>query len=277
MTEPSHPDTDLELASAYLDGETTEVESAAVEADPRLLALADDLGAVRARMPPGPAPSGLVDRQVAAALGASGASEGQATVLPLDRGRAAVPWYQRVPVAAVAAAVVVVALLGAVALRGPTGDDEETAADSGATTMEAATEDASELDATAGQGDDDAMSPAIGAERLQFTDLDALASHVEGLLAGDDSAAQPEAGPAAGGSGSVARDGMGDSSGEPEAPGCDPVALAVSDTSSVTAVVAAVVGGRDVTAVVVEDDGRRLVVVDDATCDVIDERPLPPG
>ena len=272
MTEPSHPDADLELASAHVDGETTDAESAAVEADPALLALVDELGAVRTRLSPGPSPEGLVDQQVTAALDALGAGDG-ATVVPLARGRGDLQWYQRLPVAAVAAALVVVALIGAVALTGSTGDDEETAADSGATTMEAATEDASELDATAGQGADGALSPAMGAERPQFTDLDALASHVEELLGGDDAAPQAEAAPAAGGSGGVARDDMGRTADAPEAPGCEPVAVAAPDGSPVAAVVAAVVDGRDVTAVVV-DGGRRMVVVDDASCGVVDERPL---
>ena len=273
MTEPSHPDADLELASAHLDGETTDAESDAVEADPGLLALVDELGAVRTRLSPGPSPEGLVDRQVPAALVAFGAGDG-ATVVPLARGRGDRPWYQRFPVAAVAAALVVVALIGAVALTGSAGDDEETAADSGATTMEAAAEDASELDATEGVGADGALSPSMGVERPQFTDLDALASHVEGLLAGDDTAPQPEGAPAAGGSGGVARDDMGRAADAQEAPGCDPVAVAAADDATVAAVVAAVVDGRDVTAVVVEGDGRRMVVVDDASCGVVDERPL---
>ena len=119
-----HPD---EIVSAYLDGELTPVEAAAVEADETLAARAQELRAVRdAVAAPVPAPSTeLRDQMIAAAMdAASDATALGGVVVPLRR--------TLQPLLAVAATVVAIAAVvgaGLLASRLGGGDDSDTASE----------------------------------------------------------------------------------------------------------------------------------------------------
>jgi hypothetical protein len=295
-TDPSPADADAELASAYLDGEATTEEMARVEAEPRLGALVAELDDVRHRLavdPPGPR---ALDDHVAAALaefdaldggdggdgeaggdGATGAPP--AAVASMDERRERRPaWYRRIPLGAAAAVIVLVALVGAAATI-DVGSDDETAAEDTAAQSE-------ELSAAGEAGSDEAAAeaPAAGTfdtgdatieafgGRMTFEDNDALVAFVtdEVLRAdatADAPAPSPEAGPGGGGGGEAIAE-------------CDPVDVALASApggASFVTSVAAVVAGRDVTAVVTEDgDDRRVAIVEEASCAIVDERVIAP-
>ena len=266
MTEPAPTDAELELASAYADGEVSPEEADAVEADPRVRALATRLGGVRARLAVDPPAPGLVDAHVAAAMAAFDDREG-ARVVDLAERR---PWYRSVPLGAAAAVLAVVALVGAFAVSATDdgGDQLATnAADDSADAFEATGDDAGGATLESDAAD---LAPAITAERPEFADLDAFVSHLDELTSGSDARTTEDAAPTAG-----AGEGAG---GEADAPtaadgsACDPVGLAGVSDAVVIAVVEAVVSGRDVTAVVVDDGGRRAVIVDVVVCEVVEER-----
>lgn len=288
MTSPDDPATadDLELVSAYLDGEATAAEAARVEGDDRLRALAGRLRATAARLAVDDPPPALVDDHVAAALDHFQEVPADAPVVDLSAERRR-RWYDRVPLGAVAAVVLVVALIGAATQIDFGGGQETTAAtatdaagdDSGAGTgeMEAAGEDLTAGAAFGGEGD-------AARARVAFTSADDLAEHIRSeVLAtgrGSDGAGgagaeppDPETAPLADQAeeGSGATDGSSDGS----ASTCDAVSAAGVAGAPVVAVVPAVLAGRDVTAIVVDDDGSmRLFVVDDLDCVVVDERTL---
>ena len=125
---PPHPD---ELVSAYLDGELTPAEAAAVQADETLAARAEELRAVRdAVAAPVSAPSAeRRDQMIAAAIDAvSDVTVPSGVVVPLHRSVQ--------PLLAAAAAVVAIAVVvgaGLLASRLGGGDDADMTASPGTT------------------------------------------------------------------------------------------------------------------------------------------------
>lgn len=291
---PDRADPDAELASAHLDEETTPEERARVEADPALTAAVERFRTVaeQVRDVP-PPPTGLLDQQVGAALADLDAADDGARddgapadgVVPL-RGRrtGGAPWWQRLPLGAVAAAVVVVALVSAIGLASLAGDDE-TDADTATAALD--TDDSGDAGADAGDGttesmeldeapdDGAALGPSAGsaggsAERAAFDSYDALADQLEDELA--------RAGPDATASDDAATEEQSDGESTDPAAGtdpCDAVGQLDLEPTTVITVRSALVAGTPVTAVVHTDAGeRRLVVVDDATCAVLLDRTL---
>lgn len=285
--EPGPVDPDAELASAHLDGEAGADERARV-GDPAVeahrAAFAEVADAVRDVPPP---PPGLLDDHVAAAMDEFD-GDGDARVVPLGRSRAAQPWWQRIPLGAVAAGLVIVALIGAIGLASTIeGDDDDTAtasldaADDGGERDEAP--DDAGGDASAGATmEDSASADTEEGSRFEASDgpiayasADDLVDDVRARLADDPDAAEatteesdlsttapPE------------RDGDdGDDEGVEER--CDAVAQLGIDPAHVVLAFPAVLTGDEVT-VVVHDatDGRRLTVADDATCTVTLDRLL---
>ena len=283
---PDPVDPDVELASAHLDGEAGPDERARAD-DPavqaRLAAFAGIADQVRDVPPP---PAGLVDDQIARAMGAF---DEDGTVVALGRDRT--PWWQRIPLGAVAAALVVVALVGIASLAGQGGDDE-------ADTATAALETADEADEAAdgatgggaGGGADDSFAAADAQEegatlessadvgeagdRPAFGSYDELAAGIRDELgtAGTTSAApvpdsqQPTT--------TSPRSRTADERAASTDP-CGAVQVLGIDPAAVLLVRPAIVVPDPVTAVVHEaEDGRRLAVVDDATCEVVLDRLL---
>jgi hypothetical protein len=288
MTDPSTPELPadaVELVSAYLDGEASAAEVARVESDPDLLAAADRLGRTSQLLRAGVLTEGsdaIVDRHVAAALDAFPATAATARVVDLGSERSR-RWYDRVPLGAVAAAAVAIALVGA-ATQIDTGDSDDTA------TADVASEDAGDAaSGGAGTGDDTAavsdaeegrgsVSPGLEAEvptaaggsaRPDFVDTDSLAAHVREVVGTSRSSDQTED--------SIAEDGQAEPFGDgaDASSSCDAVRAAELGEAPVLLVLPVSVSGRDVTAVVADEEtGRRLVVVDDLTCEVVDDRSL---
>ena len=155
---------DDELVSAFLDGELDEAGRARVEAEPALLARADELGRVRAVLgdPPQP-PPGAVDTAVTAALAARTATpvEGPTVIDLEDRRRR----RRRITTAVAAAAAVVVAIPVALRVASDTGSTTTADVASGAPTSVAdsseqvlaaeapAADEVGEGEASAGAGD----------------------------------------------------------------------------------------------------------------------------
>lgn len=276
-----------ELASAYLDGEAAPAEFERVEADVDLLRRVEVLGAVRERLAvDSPAPE-AVEAHIAAALAAFGEPPQAATASSVaedapvsDLAARRRSWSQRLPMGAVAAAAVIVALVAGVAAF--------TARDTDSTDMATGTSDDAVVDAGGstilggdlGGGDGSVTADSGGAEfapsstelRQVFADDDALAQYVRSQL--DGSAPRP-AGEASGGAGAPVDDGdLG--AAERVADPCDAVGVAGVDRPQVRLVVPIVLGGDDATAVAYTDaDGvDHLVVVRDATCEISLRRPL---
>jgi hypothetical protein len=270
------------LASALHDGEATDAERARGDAEvQRDLRVVGAVSRRVAEVPP--APDGLAADQVAAALaafdeidavppaevlaaGAAPDGSGPRVTSLAARRR----WWQRAPLGAVAAGVAAVALVGAVgfAAVGDGDDDADTAStafesdDAESGTDAVRTEDA-EASATAG-----AAGAAGGPDA--YATFEELAAALEDRAAtaarGDETTAEEtaEAAPDA--------DAL---SGTEDAAGCDAVGTAAIDPASIELVVGVVVDGQLVTAVVHALDGeRRLTSVDEATCAVVDRRPL---
>ena len=286
MTDPHAPDpsavdpsggTDLEVVSAYLDGAATPEERARVDSDPALRRQVDRLRTVRDHLAVGPPASELVDAHVAAALDARGdAGLGGAPVGDLDRARTRA-WLRRVPLGAVAAALLLVALVGGIALR-DTGSDTVASGD--------AAETSAALDGAGGGGEafeegaDDAADGAARQDldaRLVFDDTDALAAHLADQAASTSgTTAAAEAAPHSASGTGGASDSTADEPDFGSLGPCDPIAAADIGDAPVLAFVRAVVADRDVTAVIVDGgDAPRLLVVDEDTCTVVDDRPVP--
>ncbi|HAS13383.1 MAG TPA: hypothetical protein DCS55_23180 [Acidimicrobiaceae bacterium] len=283
--EPGPVDPDAELASAHLDGEAGADERARV-GDPAVeahrAAFAEVADAVRDVPPP---PPGLLDDHVAAAMDEFG---GDARVVPLGRSRAAQPWWQRIPLGAVAAGLVIVALIGAIGLASTIeGDDDDTATasldaadDSG---ERAETTDGAAGDASAGATMEDSASADTeqGSELeasggpIAYASADDLVDDVRARLADDPDAAEaPTRESDLSTTAPPEPDGDdGDDEGVEER--CDAVAQLGIDPADVVLAFPAVLAGEAVT-VVVHDatDGRRLTVVDTATCTVALDRLL---
>lgn len=279
--EPGPVDPDLELASAHLDGEAGPDERARAE-DPVVRARAAELAAVAERVRDVPAPpAGLLDDHVARALQDFDAD---ATVVPLGRDRKA-SWSQRIPLGAVAAALVLVALVGVVGLASRAGDDDD-AADTATAALEGSEDEAAERSAgaaddaggTATAGDSgEAMeeSATLEAEadmgapgmRAAYDSYDALADDLRAELG----APAPSAGQTSGTSEAMADDGT--DAARDEDP-CGAVGLLELDPAAVLVVRTVLVGPELVTVVVHDaEDGRRLVAVD-GSCTVVVDRLL---
>ncbi len=275
MTDPHPPDPDqFELISAYVDGEATDEERARVEDDATLLARADQLSTLRTRLAAPAPPHSLVDTHVAAALDAFDGVDrtmpetSTSTVRQLGAHRNR-RLLQRFPLLAAAAVLIVVALAGALVARGLGGDTRSDETASGATTTTVLSDAAGSTFESSAQ-DDANLAPAPATVRPEFGTVDDFAAFVadravtrtstaEGGAAADSAAPSTTIAPA----------------GPPTDP-CDAVSVAGVDPAAVDAVVPAIVAGRAVTGVVERTPGehRRLVVVDDATCVVVDERTL---
>lgn len=275
--EPGPVDPDVELASAHLDGEAGAEERARLDdagVRGHLAGLRRVSEQVRDVPPP---PPGLVDDQVARALEAFGDGE---RVVALDRRRTGPkPWWQRIPLGAVAAALVVVALIGAVGLA-------STGSDGDADTATGALEPADDgIGSGGGSGTTSDAGPAAGAmeestalesgeafdavgERL-YDSYDALAEDLRAELSpGRAEADAPDAG---GDTGSASSAGEAAPGGDP----CGAVELLDLDPAAVVLVRSVTVSPDEVTAVVHDAaDGRRLTVVEDATCTVVLDRLL---
>ena len=281
MTEPSTPELPadaFEVVSAYLDGEASASEMARVEADPELLAAVDRMGRTTQLLRADPPARDVVDRHVAAALDAFPAPSTGARVVDLGTERRR-RWYDRVPVGVVAAAAVAIALVGAATqLDSDDGDDTATADVAAEDSGDAGGgDDASVFDAD--EGADGSISPGLeadapsaaggGSARPEFADTESLANHVRDVVAATRSGASTDD--------SIAGDGQAEQfEGEGEASStCDALAAADLGDAPILLVLPASVSGREVTAVVADEGtGRRLAVIDDLTCEVVDERDL---
>lgn len=305
---PDRADPDAELASAHLDEETTPEEQARVEADPALTAAVERFRTVaeQVRDVP-PPPTGLLDQQVGAALADLDAADDGARddgapadgVVPL-RGRrtGGTPWWQRLPLGAVAAAVVVVALVSAIGLASLAGDDD-TDADTATAALDTddsgdagadgdSTTESMELDEAPDDGA--ALGPSAGsadgsAERAAFDSYDALADQLDDELArtgedatASDATASDDAATDDAASDDAATEERSDGESIDPAAGtdpCDAVGQLDLEPTTVITVRSVLVAGTPVTAVVHTDAGeRRLMVVDDATCGVVLDRTL---
>lgn len=269
-------DPDVELASALHDGEAGEHERARA-GDAGVVAARQVVAAVADRVGDVPAPPpGLVDDHVAAALAAFGEDAGDgssAAAVPLAGRRR---WYARAPLGAVAAAVAVVALVGALGLA-TAGDDDDSADRTATAALDAdeAGDDApaEAFDAESGVAAGAGGATALAGEREAYGSYDELASALaeQAAVAGGDAtdtvAAAPmeESGPAA----------AGDATARDDAAGCDAVGATGLDPADVRLVSPVLVADRLVTAVVDgAGDDLRLTVVDDETCAVVEQRPL---
>ncbi|HEX4902926.1 MAG TPA: hypothetical protein VFV42_08970 [Acidimicrobiales bacterium] len=284
MTDPSDAhrdsDADAEVASALHDGEAAEHERAGAD-DPGVAAARRRLAAVSARVADVPdAPAGLVDDHVAAALAVfddgAGSSASGGTVVPLARRR----WFERLPLGAVAAAAAVVVLVGVLGLAQAGDDDADDDTATAALESDDAVEDAETFGTDAGGADEGMAGDAAGGSTaLAAGEREAYGSYDE--LA----AALAERVPDADGSEAVGEDtaiaaptaegGAAEETERSSAAGCDAVRAAGLDPARVQLVVPVLVEDRLVTAVVHTDgDERRLSVVDDETCTVVERRAL---
>ncbi|MDY7100452.1 MAG: hypothetical protein S0880_04630 [Actinomycetota bacterium] len=222
MTEPDASadfDTDDELVSAYLDGETTAEETARVENDPALLARVEGLREVRALLA-APVTVGASDRDAAitAALAAFGGGDATdpgtspggdvendvvAPVVSLSsrRRRRMQQWLS-----AAAVVVAVAAVVGLMSLAGNGGDSDASSDEVAAELADTATaDDALESDADAAfeAQDGEARAEDSGAEEESAADLAATGEATStgggaGDERADEGAAEDVAGPAIG-------------------------------------------------------------------------------
>jgi hypothetical protein len=271
-------DAAFEEASARIDGEAGEREAVSA-VEPVAAAGSRHLAAIAGRVADvPPAPAALLDEHVATALAAFGeealgAGGDRAAVTRLTARSA---WWQRAPLGAVAAAVVVVALAGAigVAVSGDRSDDQDTATaamDADTSGGDSGAESAESADDLAAAGG----SAPSAYERASFPGYDELAESLalddavvsETLEEDPGSASEPAAPPAL--------PDAAEPTGEAAPAGCDAVAVSGVDPSTVEQVLPVVVEGRAVSAIVHTIDGRRrLTAVDEATCAVDEERGL---
>jgi hypothetical protein len=281
MTDPTpeHPDGpvpevdgDVDLASALVDGEATPDEEGRAD-DRAVQAHRAAFASVAARVGDVPAPpAGLVDDQVGAALAAfdgdaAGAGDDVAPAVSLADRR---PWWQRAPLGAVAAAVAVVALVGAIGFAAVTddGEDHDTATAMLDGDDEGAVDDAVGSEAFRAEGD-----VGAGTAAATYADLDELAEDLarqvsEPAVADAEQATTTALAPAADAT-TEAADGV------EAAEACDAIGATGLDPASVRLVATAVVGDQPVTAVVHGAEGDLLLtVVDAGTCEVVDERRL---
>lgn len=280
--EPGPVDPDVELASAHLDGEAGADERGRVD-EPAVrahrAALASVVDQVRDVSPP---PTGLVDDHVAEAMAAF---DDEGRVVSLGGRTSTQAWWQRIPLGAVAAGLVVVALIGAIGLASTVNDDDS--ADTATATFDAADEgtdagdDSAPDDGESSGGAAMEESTALDAgapfdatgERAAYDSYDALAGDLQEQLA-----SAPDAGEAADAESDLATTSSQrttDAGDEGATDPCGAVSLLGLDPADVVLVRPVVVTPDEVTAVVHETgDGRRLTVVEDASCAVVLDRLL---
>ena len=275
---PDPVDPDVELASAHLDGEAGPDERARID-DPAVAGRSAELERVveQVRDIP-PAPAGLVDDQVARAMAAFDA---HGRVVGIGRGRSDSPWWQRIPLGAVAAILVVVAIVGLAGLTSRGGDEDDTAtaafdsADDDSSGPASGRADAAEESVAADTMDEGAATesaPSAGGSGLQtFATYDELAVALRDELSARSGAATTDQAPPAEGSEREAEDA---GAGEALDP-CGALQTAGIDPAGVVLLRPAFVESEDVTAVVHDaPDGRRLTVVQQRTCTVVVDRLL---
>jgi hypothetical protein len=273
---PGPVDPDVDLASAHLDGEAGPDERARAEnpaVQTHLAAFAGIADQVRDVPPP---PAGLLDDHLARAMDAF---DEEGTVVAI--GRARTSWWQRIPLGAVAAALVVVALVGIASLAGQGGDDKEDTATAALESADEGSEGGDSGDdsaATADAPDEEAALESAagfgGGDRRAYESYDDLAAGIRDELGSSDATADaPEADGRERTTTSARR-----GEAEEDAPSTDPcgaVQVLGVDPAAVLLVRPVVVTPDPVTVVVHDaEDGRRLAVVDDATCDVVLDRLL---
>jgi hypothetical protein len=262
MSDDPTTEADDELASAYLDGEATRDEVAAVEASPSLRARVEELRAVAgavATTPVDPAPEDARETSIAAALAAAGRFE--ITDLAAERAR------RRLRVLSIAAAVLVAIAIGAGLLTQVGGDDStSTAAKTSASSSSTA-----EPGGAAGAG-------AATADQAAAPEVSAFASTAMALGAFDDTADLVNA--ARGrlaatkstGGGAPAAGGVQDSAAAGDAaptatPPCPRPADVVFDGT-------ALLRGAPVTVLIVGEPDHQVIELLDATCAVVFSQPL---
>lgn len=272
MTDLPHHPTD-ELASAHLDGATSDAETRVVEGDPALVERVAELRAVREAVRMADVPVDGQRRELAIAAALSSADQAPAPVALLDEARARRS-PRRLQLIGAAAAVAAAAVL----LPRLLGDDDRSSttvalpeADSGQSKEAASTFGTDAADA-AGQGTGgqesalDASSPPASAPLTvdlgTVTDLDQLAQAVRAQLEAPTAATAPEGAAAeAEQRATCAATLQGEEAG-------------TGGTAIFTAVAA--IDGRPVLAIVFlqPDDRRVLRVADVADCAQLDTRPL---
>jgi hypothetical protein len=132
MTDAPRPDDDLELASAYLDGEIDGDDRARVESSPSLLRVVADLAAVRATLARSVPPAAAATRESALAAALAAAAEPAPTAddqVPTGNLRVMPRRYRWVAMAGSAAAAVVLAVVAVTALQGGGSDSDVEVAD----------------------------------------------------------------------------------------------------------------------------------------------------
>jgi hypothetical protein len=260
---------DDELVSAYVDGEATPEEVAAVEADPHLLARVEVLRAVAravASAPVAPAPEDARETSIAAALAAAG-SHAEVTDLAAVRAR------RPLRVLSIAAAVLIALAIGAGLLAQANRDStsssaaKTSAAGSGASSSSSSSAAADERAAA----DQAAPTPntfgALAAPDLgDYDDAAVLVAAAKGRLdatkstGGSPSAAGPAAGSATAPQDSAAAGGA-------EAATCPrPVDVVFEGVARLD--------GAPVTVVVFGPQDRQVIELVDATCAVVLSQPL---
>lgn len=268
--DPGPVDPDVQLASAHLDGEAGDDERDRAD-DPVVRSHEERFRAVAAAVGDvPPPPPDLVDVHVAQAMDAF--DEGQ-RVVSLSERRPDQPWWQRIPLGAVAAALVVVALVGAIGLAsragdGGDGDDTATAAlesdgDHGAATAAGGgtSEERGAADAQADSAPSaGAMAGPVG--RRAFASYEDLADQLRAELDPTATSGGEEPTTSSAERGTTDDAGPVDPCGAVEQLGLDPTAVLLVRPAFVE---------PDAVTVVVHDaaDGRRLTVVDDDTCIVM--------
>lgn len=188
MTDPTHPND--EAVSSYLDGEATLDEVARIEADPELLARAQELGAVTELMstPVEPLPQHDVDRLIDNALD-QGAGSSRTTDLAAVRAKRR---FNPRRLATVAAALIILAgAVGALIVFNSDGGED---------TFASSTDDSSTADSAFAEDSDDTASNSDAALESDTADSDTgmaesdvMSDEGEGMV--DEGPAEEYAGP----------------------------------------------------------------------------------
>lgn len=272
-------DPDLEIASALHDGAATVDERARAQ-DPAVRVAHARIAAVAARVADvPPPPAGLLDAHVAAALDAEAGAEagagadGAGSVAALADRR---PWWQRAPLGAVAAAIAVVALVGAISVAAGGDDGSEDTATAALESVEEASGGDAAGPPEADMGGDTALRAS---EPEAFATYEELAAAIASRLttAAPTSGAAEESAPTGADVAPTAEAEAGSPPPPTAAAGaCDPVAAAGLDPVTVQMVTSVVVRGQPIVAVVHDHGGDPVLTsVDEASCAVTDRRPLP--
>lgn len=260
-----------QAVSAVLDGEATDAERALVADNPAAAARTETFLGLQSAMAITP-PDTLIDDQVAAAM-AEFAPPVSSLAAARDRRDA---WYRRVPLGAVAAGVVVLALIGAATQldRDTTQDTATAAFDQDANESAPAADEATVSDGAADTFVESGMADSAIASDVVMVDtvdqlLDVIASRRTAELSATTNLAPSEAeAPEASGFSSTTTGGRASTS------ACDPVGVTGADPATLIEAFPAIVAGSPVTVVrlAVPTDGgdtaERIVVIDDVACTI---------